>query len=92
MFVAIDATRRWMSLRTLFVERANGAFELDLFRNDVGAIAAGKAADRHNRRRLGDVHLTADDRLQAHHDLRSDDDRIDAAPGHGAVRLSALAL
>ena len=31
----------------------------------------------------------AHDGLERHHDLRADDDRIDAAPGHGAVRLLA---
>ena len=39
---------------------------------------------------LRDVDLAADDGLQAEHDLRGDDDRVDAAPRHRAVRLPAV--
>ena len=47
-------------------------------------------ADGHDRRLARQVELPADDRLQAEDDLRRGDDRVDAAPGHGAVRLPAV--
>ena len=81
-----------MSLRTSSSNARIVPSSSIVFGHDVRAVAAGEAADRHDRRRFGDVHRAADDRLQAHHDLRADDDRIDAAPRHGAVRLPALDL
>jgi hypothetical protein len=80
------------ALTHFLVERADGAFELHGLGHDVRAVAAGETADGDHRRRFGDVHGAADDRLQSHHDLRANHDRIDAAPRHGAVRLPALDL
>ena len=74
----------------LLVERADRAAHLDRVGDDVLAHAALDHADRDDRRLARDVDLAADDRLQAEHDLRRGDDRVDAAPRHRAVRLPAV--
>ena len=53
------------------------------------ADAALDRADGDDRRRERDVELAGRNRLQAEDDLRRDDDRVDAEPRIGAVRLFA---
>ena len=73
-----------------FIQGAYRADHLHFFGDDIEAVAAVDAADGDDRRLLGDIHLAANDGLQAQHDLRCGDDGIDTAPGLRAVGLAAF--
>ena len=73
-----------------FVERADGADHPDAVGDDVLAQPAPECADGDDGRRGAHVDLAADDRLQAEHDLRADDDGVDAGRRKRAVRLPAV--
>ena len=89
MLSAVRLMRSMMSARTFGSNVRMRAEHLDRVRNDVLANAAIDLADGDDRRQLGDVDLSADDRLQPHDDLRRGHDRIDARPRTRAVRLTA---
>jgi len=72
------------------IERANGSFQLNFIGNDVAADAALNSADRDDCRCLCYVDLATDNRLHAEHDLRCNNNRVNAAPGNRSVRLSPL--
>ena len=72
-----------------FVESAHRAFHFGLIGNDVGTVTRLKAADRHHRWLLRQIHSTRDNGLQTKHHLRANHDRIDTAPWLCAVRLVA---
>ena len=62
----------------------------DAIGDDVVANAAvdgGHGNDRWTRREVG---LTTDDGLQPEDDLRRNDDRVDAVPGHGTMSLPSV--
>ncbi len=75
-------------LPALLAHRPQRAAHNDVIRDDVAPIAAMKSGDGQHRG-LGDVDLTALDRLQHGDDLRAHGDRVDAGPRERGVRLSS---
>ena len=72
------------------VEIADGADEFHRVGDDVVANAAMDGAERHHRRRPGQIDLTAHDHLHADDDLRRHDNGVHAVPRQRPMGLLTL--